>query len=66
MKMDMMGMKAGDKFDSKSMEVSRFKNGKVVEHWTLMEPAEMMKMMGGAQPPATDNATAPAKDSTSK
>jgi len=66
MKMDMMGMKAGDKFDSKSMEVSRYKDGKAVEHWTLMEPAETMKMMGGAQPPVMDNKTEPAKDSTSK
>ena len=63
MKTDMMGMKAGDKFDGKSIELSRFKDSKVVEHWTFMEPSEVMKMMGGGTtaPPA-DGGTAP--DST--
>lgn len=48
--MDNMGMKAGDKYDMKSMELSKFRDGKAVEHWVFMDPADMMKMMGGAQP----------------
>lgn len=46
---DNMGMKAGDKYDMKSMELSKFRDGKAIEHWVFMDPAEMMKMMGGAQ-----------------
>jgi predicted ester cyclase len=46
-----MGMKAGDKYDMKSMELSKFKDGKAIEHWVFMEPAEMMKMMGSMPPP---------------
>lgn len=67
-KIDQMGMKAGQSYDSKAIEVSKFKDGKAVEHWTYMEPAEMMKMMGGGPPPppAMDNKMEPAKDSTSK
>jgi len=48
---DQMGMKAGDKFDMSAMEVAKFKDGKAVEHWTFMQPADMMKMM--PPPPAT-------------
>lgn len=58
LKTDMMGMKAGDKIDGRSIELSRFKDGKVVEHWTFMEPSEFMKMMGGGtQPAATADST---------
>lgn len=52
MKTDMMGMKAGDKFEGTSVELSRFKDGKVAEHWTFMEPSEVMKMMGAGAPQA--------------
>lgn len=51
MKVDYMGMKAGDKYDMAAIELGKFKDGKAVEHWTFMQPADMMKMMGGAQPP---------------
>jgi predicted SnoaL-like aldol condensation-catalyzing enzyme len=34
-----------------AIEVVRFKDGKAVEHWSFMEPREMMKMMA-QQPPA--------------
>ena len=44
-----MGMPAGP-YDMRSMEVSRFKDGKAVEHWAFMEVSEMMKMMGTGQP----------------
>jgi predicted ester cyclase len=44
--MDGMGMKKGDKMEMSSMEVARFnKDGKVVEHWTFVNPAEMAAMM---------------------
>ncbi len=35
----------------KGLEVSRFKDGKAVEHWTLMEPGDVMKMMSSMQQP---------------
>ncbi|HXB92198.1 MAG TPA: ester cyclase [Puia sp.] len=45
-----MGHKAGDKFDMKSIEMARFKDGKAVEHWTMMDPNDLMKMMASTQP----------------
>ena len=50
-KVDMpdMGQKAGDTYDMQAIEVAKFKDGKMTEHWTFMNPADMMKMMGGAQ-----------------
>lgn len=65
LKKDMMGMKAGETMVSTAIEVAKCKDGKATEHWTFMEPAEMMKMMGGAMPPM-ENTTVPAKDTTSK
>lgn len=50
MKEASMGLKSGDKVDMKMIEVAKFKDGKAVEHWTMMEPSEMMKMMGGMPP----------------
>ena len=44
-----MGMPKGP-YDMRSIEVIKFKDGKAVEHWTYMEPADMMKMM---PPPPT-------------
>ncbi|MEP6677580.1 MAG: ester cyclase [Ferruginibacter sp.] len=40
-----MGMAAGSKYNMTAVEVGKFKDGKAVEHWEFMEPAEMMKMM---------------------
>jgi predicted ester cyclase len=40
-----MGMTAGKTMIMEAIEVSRFKDGKAVEHWEFMEPKEMMKMM---------------------
>ena len=54
---EMMGMKAGDKYDMTAIEVAKFKDGKAIEHWTFMQPSDMMKMMGSMPPPpslATD------------
>jgi predicted SnoaL-like aldol condensation-catalyzing enzyme len=39
-----MGMPAGP-YEMKSIEVVKFKDGMAVEHWTFMQPADMMKMM---------------------
>jgi predicted SnoaL-like aldol condensation-catalyzing enzyme len=46
MKVDAMGMKAGSTNTMNAIEVSKFnKDGKVSEHWTFMNWADMMKMM---------------------
>lgn len=66
-----MGMKKGQAINTEAIEVSQYKDGKVIAHWTFMQPGEVMKMMGmgnGQMPPApADNKpTEPAKDTTSK
>jgi predicted ester cyclase len=66
LKIDQMGMKAGDKFDMAAIEVAKFKDGKAIEHWTFMEPSEMMKMIGAPPPPMNDKMGPPVKDSASK
>jgi len=48
---DQMGMKAGDKYNMLAIEVAKFKDGKAIEHWSFMQPSDMMKMM--PPPPAT-------------
>ena len=61
---DFQGMKKGDSMNATAIEVSRFnEESKAVEHWTFMEPAEMMKMMGGSQPPV-DTTKAAMPDTT--
>jgi ketosteroid isomerase-like protein len=50
-KTDGQGHKAGDKYDMKAIEVAKFKDGKATEHWTMMDPGEVMKMMGNMQQP---------------
>ena len=50
-KTDMMGVKAGGIIQMTSMDVSKFKDGKAVEHWVFVDGAEMMKMMMGNMPP---------------
>lgn len=41
-----------------SVDITKFKEGKAVEHWVFMDPKEMMQMM--APPPTTDPAKNPA------
>ncbi len=54
LKMDQPGMgKAGDNFNMTALEVVKMKDGKAIEHWTFMTPADMMKMMP-AMPAGTD------------
>lgn len=40
-----MGMPAGSNYDINAVQVSRFADGKLVEHWEFMQPADMAKMM---------------------
>jgi predicted SnoaL-like aldol condensation-catalyzing enzyme len=56
-----MGMPAGP-YDMKSIEVARFKDGKIVEHWTFMDMQDVMKMMG--QMPGADKNAMNMNDST--
>ena len=44
-KADAMGMKAGQTMTMDAIEVSRFSNGKIVEHWSFLNAADAMKMM---------------------
>jgi predicted ester cyclase len=43
-----MGMPANTKMDMTGVDLVKFKDGKAVEHWSYMDPKDMMKMM----PPA--------------
>ncbi|MEO7306879.1 MAG: ester cyclase [Ferruginibacter sp.] len=51
MKVDMMGSKAGDKVTMSAIEVCKFKDGKVTEHWSFADMRDMMKMMSKGKPP---------------
>ena len=42
-------MMAKGPFDMHAMEITKFRDGKAVEHWAYMDAAEMMKMMGAGQ-----------------
>lgn len=42
---DVGDMRAGQKYDKTDIEVGRFENGKLVEHWTFIEPTEMAKVI---------------------
>ena len=59
------GMKKGLESTYNTIEVSKFKDSKITDHWNFMTMADMMKMMGGGgQQPPMD--TQPVKDPTSK
>ena len=45
MKMDAMGMKAGSTNTYNAVEISKFKEGKVIEHWGFLNGADVTKMM---------------------
>ena len=49
-----MGMPNGP-YDMTSIELVKFSNGKAVEHWAFMQPADMMKMMDSQPPPMNMN-----------
>ena len=52
--MPQMGMKKGQSINTEAIEVSQYKDGKAIAHWTFMQPGEVMKMMGGMQSFPTD------------
>jgi predicted ester cyclase len=60
-KTDEMGHKPGDKFDMKVVELAKFKDGKATEHWSMMEPGDVMKMMASMSQPSTPMPADPAK-----
>ena len=45
MKVDAMGMKAGSKNTFDAIEVSKFKDGKIIEHWSFLSSTDIPKMM---------------------
>lgn len=49
-----MGMPKGP-YDMSAIEVSKFKDGKAVEHWGFMDMKDMMKMMPPPPPPKMNN-----------
>lgn len=53
------GTMNGKKTEMTGVDVSKFKNGKAVEHWVYMDPNEMMKMMTQQKPPVEINMMAP-------
>ena len=42
-----MGMPANKEISSTSVDVLKFKDGKFTEHWSFIDPKDMMKMMDG-------------------
>jgi len=60
-----MGMPAGSNYDINAVQVTKFTNGKLVEHWEFMQPADMAKMMEpqdvqqSMSIPRTDSSTKP-------
>lgn len=60
-----MGMPPGTSYDINAVQVTKYKDGKAVEHWEFMQPADMAKMIGprGVEPPVKE---LPAIDTVSK
>ena len=67
MKEDQMGMKKGDNYNMTSIEVSKHNSdGKVTEHWSFMQPSELMNMMGTPGPAVGGDTTKMKTDSVKK
>ncbi len=49
-KMDGMGMKAGQRYTFNTIELSKFKDGKLTDHWGFVDWADAMKMMQSQGP----------------
>jgi predicted ester cyclase len=60
-----MGMAKDAKINMTTVDVVRFQDGKIVEHWSFMDPKDMMQM---GQPPMNDmsNGNMNKMDSTKK
>ncbi len=65
-KSDGEGHKAGQAFDLPSMDISKFSNGKVTEHWSMMQPTDVMNMMASTTAMPTTTVPALPADSTKK
>ena len=50
-----MGMPANTKFDFKSVDIVKYKDGKFTDHWGYMDPNDMMKMMSQGNPGSMKN-----------
>ncbi|HEV7620711.1 MAG TPA: ester cyclase [Flavisolibacter sp.] len=61
-----MGIPAGTKLDMKGVDVLKFKDGKLSEHWGYMDPNDMMKMMQASGIKHTDAGNPAKTDSTKK
>lgn len=61
----MSGKMNGTEMSMSSVDVSKFKDGKAVEHWVFMNPMDMMKMMP-QEVPGRDGQGLPPTDSTTK
>jgi predicted SnoaL-like aldol condensation-catalyzing enzyme len=55
MKVDAMGMKAGTKNSLDAIEVSKFKDGKITEHWSFLSSTDLPKMMAAMGGMSTDS-----------
>lgn len=56
-----MGMPPNTKMDMTGVDVVKFRDGKAVEHWSYMDPKDMMKMM-----PPSGKMESKMKDTTMK
>jgi len=58
-----MGMPPNTKMDMTGVDVVKFRDGKALEHWSYMDPKEMMKMM---PPPPSGKMNEKMKDTMKK
>jgi ketosteroid isomerase-like protein len=65
-KTDGEGHKAGQSFDLPSVDIAKFSNGKVTEHWTMMQPADVMSLMASTTAMPTTTVPAMPADSAKK
>ncbi|UAY50982.1 ester cyclase [Ferruginibacter albus] len=63
---DMMGHKAGDTYTMEATEIVKFKDGKAIEHWSMMNPKDLMKMMPPPPPPPSSLPDSVKKDTSKK
>lgn len=50
------GHKVGDTFNLSGIDVVKFKDGKAVEHWMMMPPEDVIKMMSSTMAPTVSTA----------
>jgi ketosteroid isomerase-like protein len=66
-KSDGEGHKAEQAFDIPSVDIAKLSNGKVTEHWSMMQPADVMKIMASTTAlPTTSVPTLPADSAKKK